>query len=623
MTDLCLIYGRGASEKDGKSHWYAFTGEAYEQLDFKKKFPREPAYFPRDHVLNRNYVREFFISIDEKGVIRQDDLLPQNEGKPFLDVYPDFSEKEKKALRSSRGLLADEWIRPLDKPAVLTDDIPPELKEYQKKHPRMFPNPEGFRTKYCNEGAAGGYDPFNSAQEGGEITFLCHKDTPKGPWYYLTGYRFHYKDKPKVDYAYPKYPVTPDILKLDADARNALEFFMRVPYESRNKEFPVLDYISDPEIRGFLEQEQPRIDREVFGNGPHYIDKFDAYYRKMVEALLDSREPEFPVERIAASMEQAVPFCWPDYDYYSVHNPFNSEDGLLQPARDTEYIVRMMDEMLQKRDANEDEKEALAAYRKAFHGGPLDLYFCHCATVEEERFGLSLRLTRQRFPELPPEAPTCYTFEFFEAGHNNRPIRKENIFLDDRPQEKELVRDFWHKEACPIIFSARQESLLHCMKNPDLAEKIDWDNPQNGITANSVTALRSYAQDVFSQNPAPEHLFPQQNDYPSPKNFQIESPDKFYADMPLFSTERRDLADSLHGEWVFKEEMCDAERHVIFSGNPKVQEADPEELRIQSSVTPLPNGAYSSHSADEEGFKRSFPEEKKDRPKKKNKISQR
>lgn len=264
-------------------------------------------------------------------------------------------------------------------------DIPTDLQAYKEEHPESFPNPEAFQTEWFEEG----YGPTE-----GLTTFVCHEETQKGSQYYLAGYPITGYDEEPVVEAGMMLPVSPDILKLAPEERDkvAAELDERIFLPLRRKSYSAAPYerISDPDIRAVAEKEDKKIAKELFGDGERYADKYDAYYRKLANALLDHENPKFGIERIAAAIEQAAPVC---------HNYLHE---CRTTVHDTKYAIQMLDDVLRERGASKDEQEALAAYKKTFHAkknslddeSRLENFFCKSASKVDIANGLSARLTK-------------------------------------------------------------------------------------------------------------------------------------------------------------------------------------------------------------------------------------
>lgn len=449
-----------------------------------------------------------------------------------------------------------------------------------------FPNPEGFRREWFDEN----YGPCE-----GLVTFVCHEDTPEGAQYYLAGYPITgYDEEPSVKDAMV-LPVSSDILKLAPEDRDlvAAELDERIFRRLRETNCAYVPYqrISDPEIRAFAKKEDEEICREMFGDGERCADKYDEYYRKLANALLDHENPKFGIERIAASLEQAAPICHRDlHDCRNAHH-------------DTEYVVRMLDDVLRERGASQEEQDAFAAYKKSFHArsldyeSPMDYFFCRSASQTEIDNGLTARLIRNDFPELPKDAP-CYTMQVIEATkeRNNHCIRQDSangeyiplnltqdmvlanhVFLDGKPRG-------WGETTFPE-YSARQAALIHCMEKPHLAEEIDWKNPQVCVTAASIAVLRNEKM--------PRGVVSLKNDYPALGDFSVTESGKFQSEIPLcvVNKQRFEPRSAEEKENLEKKEhwqLGDSDYHVQFSGNLEdARNMDAEALSVSRIEKPF------------------------------------
>lgn len=251
---------------------------------------------------------------------------------------------------------------------------------------------------------------------------------------------------------------------------------------------------------------------------------------------------------------------------------------------DTKYVVRMLDDVLQKRGASKEEQDALAAYKKSFHAKTFwdyeskrDEFFCRSATPVEIRNGLSARLIKNDFPERPKDAP-CYTVQVVETVKErlNHCVRQDladgkyiplnltqgiasadHVFLDGKPRKMGRINR--------PEFSARQAVLLHCMENPDLAERIDWQNPQVCATAASITALCKVWENIS------DDMVSQKNDYPTLSDFKVTESGKVESEMPLYAiSKQRDEPRNADEKEGFEKEfwhLGDRDYRIRFSGS--------------------------------------------------------
>lgn len=65
---------------DHKGHWLNFTEEAFDQLNKEKAFP--------------NGYTDYYIRVNNEGIIREDTLHPEAKGKIFSEEYPNFNSKK-------------------------------------------------------------------------------------------------------------------------------------------------------------------------------------------------------------------------------------------------------------------------------------------------------------------------------------------------------------------------------------------------------------------------------------------------------------------------------------------------------------------------------------------------
>lgn len=131
-------------------------------------------------------------------------------------------------------------------------------------------------------------------------------------------------------------------------------------------------------------------------------------------------------------------------------------------------------------------------------------------------------------------------------------------------------------------FSARQAVLLHCMENPDLAERIDWQNPQVCATAASITALCKVWENIS------DDMVSQKNDYPTLSDFRVTESGKVESEMPLYAiSKQRDEPRNADEKEGFEKEfwhLGDRDYRIRFSGSlDDAKNMDEENVSVNST----------------------------------------
>lgn len=256
----------------------------------------------------------------------------------------------------------------------------------------------------------------------------------------------------------------------------------------------------------------------------------------------------------------------------------------MQPNRDPEYVVRMLDELLRERGASREDMEVLAAYQKLFHSNekersPETNLFCRSQqdcdrqnmTYSNRQTIQSVRMIRNDFPELPLDVP-FYTAQIISADKDrvNHLVRQDSpdgeyvplvqdsgiicqkhIFLDNKLQNP-IERQNGH----PIPFSARQEAFLYCLSDHNLCHRIDWENPQICATAISIDALKKSMRgavtkqddDILKAWTIRDAFMPQKNDYPAMGDFRISEDGGIQSEMPLYHAFKDSEGNLSHGD---------------------------------------------------------------------------
>lgn len=473
-----------------------------------------------------------------------------------------------------------------DNPGFVDDELNKKILTEVFQHPEDYPNPESFLTMMF------GRPPEDLSERPyfGIATFVTHSD--KDNEYYLNGLSLNQNGI--ADFKNPvRYPVTKNILNLNYIERDTVA--NRIQSHFEGKDCDIMYRVSDPEIRVFLEKEEPRIAAAISGKeGVHYIDQYDAYYKAIANALLD-HEPKFGIERIASSMEQLALICHPE-NFHCRENP--EKDWPYKLNRDIEYVTKMLSSFLQERGASQKDKDILVAYSKAFHDGEAKEAFCKVSNGAEQYNGLSLRVQANTFPELPLDTP-CYTFQSYEA-REDRPVYQQHVFLDGKPKDDySAYSKDWHQRG--DCYSARQAAFLHCLNDKDLAARIDWKNPQVCATAASVLAIWKNMEKIKNVKIGPyvphEHysvleqcfVAPQKNTYPDKEDIQVLNPQasaEIQCKMPCYRHAREvvhyDAYSNPAVDGVSKINDKDANVSITFSGKLEdIKEMDEGRISTQ------------------------------------------